>query len=133
MKTLFRAVLTYLIVLIITITVGILFMDKAPAGGVIVYEVIDIETSARVVTTNGTNLLCIITPEGHGFTNNPRKWSGFTCVVIGADPIVWKFCRGNKKKLRLLCVTPDTKINGVVESANPGNEPKLRMEMREYN
>ncbi len=127
MKTIFRAVLVYLIVLFITITVGILFLDKATAGGVIVYEVVDIETSARVVTSNGTNLLCLITPDGQGFTKNRKKWSGFTCVVIGTDPVVWKFCRGNKKKLLLLCVTPDTVINGVIEDANPGIEPKMRM------
>lgn len=106
------------------------WLPTAIAGGVVVYEVIDIETSARVVTIDGTNILCLITPDGHGFTGNPKKWQGFTCAKLGVDPLVWEFCRGNPKELRLLCVTPDTEINGVVESADPGNEPKIRMQMR---
>ncbi len=134
MITVARAVLVYLVVLFITISVGILFMSKAEArAGVIVYDVIDIAVAARVVTSDETNLLCLITPEGHGFTKNPKKWKGFSCVKLGVEPFVWKFCRGNPKKLYLLCVTPGTIINGVVESADPGNEPKIRMQMREYN
>lgn len=134
MITITRAVLIYLTVFAITIAVGSLFMDRAEArAGVRVYDVIDIAVAARVVASDETNLLCLITSEGHGFTGNPKKWTGFTCAILGVDPLVWQFCRGNPKKLYLLCVTPDTIINGVIESADPGNKPKIRMQMREYN
>lgn len=119
-------IISYLVLAVLIFLIG--WLPTAIAkGGVMVYEVVDIETSARVVTDKGVNFICLITPEGHGFTANSRKWQGFTCAKLGVEPIVWQFCRGNKKKLRLLCVTSETEINGVVENANPGNEPKLRI------
>jgi len=115
----------------ISFIILVIFMSwdfsPANAGGVIVHKVIDIEMGARVVTNDHTNLVCLLTPEGQGFTQTPKKWTGFTCAELGIEPIVWKFCRGDKKKLLLLCVTPDTVVNGKLEDADPGNEPKTRM------
>lgn len=120
-------IISYIVLAALLLLVAWLPPAVAGRAGVIVYEVIDIEVSARVVTNTGTNLICLITPEGHGFTKNHKKWTGFTCAKLGVEPLTWQFCRGKRDKLQLLCVTPETEINGVVESADPGNDPTIRM------
>ena len=95
--------------------------------GVMVHNVVDLEMGARVVTDTGVNMLCILTPDGEGFTENPKKWQGFTCAKLGVNPIVWQFCRGKSNKPSLLCVNADTLINGRIQDADPGNGPKMRM------
>ncbi len=119
------------LIVICIIALGMTFcMPSAEARtGVIVYPVIDQEVSMRLVVKykdTTRNLMCLITPEGHGYTGDPR-WVGLTCAVMGVEPLVWQFCRGTAGKPSLLCVTPDTKINGIVEDADPGNLPITRM------
>lgn len=126
MKTLARMLLLALVL----VPLLLLFLAwVTPVGartGVIVYEVVDHETSIRIVTNKGVNLLCLITPEGHGWTGDPG-WVGFTCAVVGAEPILWQFCRGVAGKPLLLCTNADTTIKGIIEDADPGNAPKMRM------
>lgn len=95
--------------------------------GVRVYDVVDLERAARVVTSDGTNFICLITPQGYGFTES-KKWTGFTCAALDVEPVTWQYCRGTLDKPLLLCVNADTLINGRLQDADPGNEPKTRME-----
>jgi len=93
------------------------------------YDVVDRENAIRVVANTGgkvQNFLCLITPEGHGYTYD-ANWVGLTCAELGVEPLVWRFCRGIVNKPILFCVSPNTIIRGVVEDPDPGNMPKARI------
>lgn len=131
MKAIARVILIFMFsVAVAVMTIG-LFMKPVTAGGVTVYSVVDRSNAIRVITKDGgkaRNFMCLITPETHGYTGDPR-WIGLTCAEMGVEPLIWKFCKGTPGKPILLCVTTDTIINGVVEDANPGDEFKIRMRM----